>query len=62
MVTEHLDDGEGEILARVRRVIGKDVPLVASLDLHANVTPEMVAHGQGVRRPAWTAAALAPSA
>jgi microcystin degradation protein MlrC len=42
MVAEHLDDGEGEILARVRRVIGKDVPLVASLDLHANVTPQMI--------------------
>ena len=28
MVAEHLDDGEGEILARVRKVIGKDVPLV----------------------------------
>src|ERR1700732_3420459 len=42
MVAEHLDDGEGEILARVRKVIGKDVPLVASLDLHANVTPQMV--------------------
>src|SRR5947209_1439038 len=44
MVTEHLDDGEGEILARVRRVVGNDVPLVASLDLHANVTPAMVEH------------------
>src|SRR5215831_17603783 len=42
MVSEHLDDGEGEILARVRRVIGNDLPLVASLDLHANVTPEMI--------------------
>ncbi len=42
MVTEHLDDGEGEILARVRKAIGKDLPLVASLDLHANVTPQMV--------------------
>ena len=42
MVTEHLDDGEGEILARVRKVIGKDLPLVASLDLHANVTPQMI--------------------
>jgi microcystin degradation protein MlrC len=42
MVTEHLDDGEGEILARVRRAIGNDLPLVASLDLHANVTPEMI--------------------
>src|SRR5215475_11366794 len=28
MVAEHLDDGEGEILARVRKVIGKDLPLV----------------------------------
>src|ERR1700724_944063 len=44
MVTEHLDDGEGEILARVRKVIGNDLPLVVSLDLHANVTPEMVEH------------------
>jgi microcystin degradation protein MlrC len=42
MVSEHLDDGEGEILARVRRLIGNDLPLVVSLDLHANVTPEMV--------------------
>ncbi|MET4478993.1 microcystin degradation protein MlrC [Bradyrhizobium sp. F1.13.3] len=48
MVTEHLDDGEGEILARVRRVIGKDIPLVASLDLHANVTPEMMEHADAL--------------
>jgi microcystin degradation protein MlrC len=48
MVTEHLDDGEGEILARVRRVIGNDVPLVVSLDLHANVTPEMVEYADAL--------------
>jgi microcystin degradation protein MlrC len=42
MVTEHVDDGEGEILSRVRRVIGNDIPLVVSLDLHANVSPSMV--------------------
>jgi microcystin degradation protein MlrC len=48
MVTEHLDDGEGEILARVRRAIGNDLPLVASLDLHANVTPEMVKHADAL--------------
>src|SRR6478735_228950 len=48
MVAEHLDDGEGEILARVRKVIGKDLPLVASLDLHANVTPEMVEHADAL--------------
>jgi microcystin degradation protein MlrC len=48
MVTEHFDDGEGEILRRVREVIGKDLPLVVSLDLHANVTPEMVEHADAL--------------
>src|SRR5258705_2338760 len=48
MVTEHLDDGEGEILARVRQGIGKDLPLVVSLDLHANVTPQMVEHADAL--------------
>ncbi len=42
MVTEHLDDGEGALLARIRAALG-DLPLVASLDLHANVTEAMVA-------------------
>ncbi|MCP9627394.1 M81 family metallopeptidase [Rhodopseudomonas palustris] len=48
MVTEHLDDGEGEILARVREVIGPDLPLVVSLDLHANVTPQMFEHADAL--------------
>ena len=48
MVTEHLDDGEGEILARVRKVIGRELPLVVSLDLHANVTPQMVEHADAL--------------
>jgi microcystin degradation protein MlrC len=48
MVAEHLDDGEGEILARVRQAIGKDLPLVVSLDLHANVTDEMVEHADAL--------------
>ena len=43
MVAAHHEDGEGEILARVRRAIGPDVPLVASLDLHANTTARMLA-------------------
>jgi microcystin degradation protein MlrC len=42
MVTESHDDGEAEILRRVREVIGARVPLVASLDSHANVSQEMV--------------------
>jgi microcystin degradation protein MlrC len=48
MVTEHLDDGEGEVLRRVREVIGKDLPLVVSLDLHANVTAAMVEHADAL--------------
>lgn len=43
MVCEHLDDGEGELLARLRHRIGHDIPVVVALDLHANVTPLMVA-------------------
>ncbi|MEM7406370.1 MAG: M81 family metallopeptidase [Pseudomonadota bacterium] len=42
MVTQSHDDGEGEILRRVRAVVGPRVPVVASLDLHANVTQGMV--------------------
>ena len=42
MVCEHLDDGEGELLARVRAVVGSSVPVVACLDLHGNITARMV--------------------
>jgi microcystin degradation protein MlrC len=42
MVVETFDDGEGELLRRVREAVGSSVPVVASLDLHANVTRAMV--------------------
>jgi microcystin degradation protein MlrC len=48
MVCEHHDDGEGEILRRVREVVGPGVPVVASLDLHANVTRQMVAQSDAL--------------
>jgi microcystin degradation protein MlrC len=41
MVTEAHDDGEGEILRRVREVVGPRVPVAASLDLHCNFTRAM---------------------
>jgi len=41
MVTEAHDDGEGEILRRVREVVGPRVPVSASLDLHCNFTRAM---------------------
>lgn len=42
MVTESYQDGEGEVLRRVREVVGDDVPVVVSLDLHCNTTEAMM--------------------
>src|SRR5579864_1304836 len=44
MVAEHYEDGEGELLRRIRTLVGDAVPIVASLDYHTNMTPEMVRH------------------
>jgi microcystin degradation protein MlrC len=44
MFTASLDDAEGEILARVRAVVGPSVPIAVTLDPHANVTRKMVEH------------------
>ena len=41
-VAEHCDDAEGELLRRIRAVVGPAMPIVASLDLHANVTERML--------------------
>jgi microcystin degradation protein MlrC len=42
MVAEHVDDADGELLKRVRAAVGSDVPVIATLDFHANVSPLMV--------------------
>lgn len=42
MVADGYPDVEGEILREFRAVIGGKIPLVATLDLHANVTELMV--------------------
>jgi microcystin degradation protein MlrC len=39
MVTEGYEDGEAEILARVREIVGPDLPVAVSLDLHGNLSP-----------------------
>ncbi|MCJ2046715.1 M81 family metallopeptidase [Methylobacterium sp. J-078] len=43
MVTESHDDGEGELLARIR-ALAPGVPLGVALDLHGNITARMVAN------------------
>ena len=41
MVVHSYEDGEGELLARLRQKVGPEVPVVVTLDLHANVTEAM---------------------
>jgi microcystin degradation protein MlrC len=48
MVSEAHDDGEGEILARLRQAVGPHVPIVASLDLHANLSERMLEGADGL--------------
>jgi microcystin degradation protein MlrC len=42
MVTEQSDDPEGDLLQELRTAVGPAVPIAASLDLHAAVTPRML--------------------
>ena len=43
-VVEGENDIEGGLLKDARRLVGEDVPIAVSLDLHGNITPEMAAH------------------
>jgi microcystin degradation protein MlrC len=47
-VAEHAHDSEGELLARLRAIVGPKLPIVASLDLHANVTHRMLAQADAL--------------
>ena len=42
MEVEGVGDGERDLVCRVRETAGGDIPIVASLDLHANLAPEVV--------------------
>lgn len=43
MVVDGFEDGEGEILRRLRTVL-PDVPVAVSLDMHANIYPAIIEH------------------
>jgi len=43
MVTDFCEDGEGELLRRLRAVLGEGIPIAVTLDPHANVTAQMCA-------------------
>ena len=42
MVAEGIADGEGHILGAVRELVGPQVPILAQLDIHSNVSHRMV--------------------
>jgi microcystin degradation protein MlrC len=44
MVTESQLDADGEVLARLRRALGPDFPIVVTLDLHGNVSQRLIDH------------------
>lgn len=41
MVAEHIDDADGYIAREIRNKVGPQVPIVMTLDLHANISDEM---------------------
>ncbi|MNH93070.1 hypothetical protein D3C73_456610 [compost metagenome] len=47
-VAEDNDDADGEILNAIREIVGKDVPIVITLDSHANVTRRMIENVNGL--------------
>ena len=42
MITTEIDDPDGEIIAMVREIVGPSVPVLVTLDLHANISGRMV--------------------
>lgn len=48
MVTQSYEDGEGELLRRLRDLTGPDLPISISLDLHANLTRAMVGYASSI--------------
>jgi len=44
MEVEGVGDGETDLVSAIRQEVGKDVLIAASLDLHGNITPELVKH------------------
>ena len=48
MVTKEYDDAEAELLGRIRKVVGEEIPIAVSLDLHGNLSPKFFEHASCV--------------
>ena len=47
-VTESIGDLEGDLISSIREIIGSDIPIVVTLDLHAHVTQEMIENSTAI--------------
>jgi microcystin degradation protein MlrC len=48
MQVEEIGDAESDLLSATRALVGPEVPIVAALDLHANVTATMIEQADGL--------------
>ncbi|MCK4965162.1 MAG: M81 family metallopeptidase, partial [Dehalococcoidia bacterium] len=42
MVSQEYPDGDGEMCARVRQLLGPDIPIMTTPDLHGNISQKMI--------------------
>ncbi|HZO88677.1 MAG TPA: M81 family metallopeptidase [Chthonomonadaceae bacterium] len=42
MEVQEIGDGEGDLVTAIRALVGPQVPIAASLDLHGNISPKLV--------------------
>ena len=47
MATEEIEDAEGDLIRSVREIVGS-LPVVVTLDLHANITAEMAEYSDTI--------------
>ncbi|MBR0138888.1 MAG: M81 family metallopeptidase [Firmicutes bacterium] len=47
-VLEETEDGEGDLIEELRNAVGPDVPIMVTLDLHANITEKMVKYSDAI--------------
>ena len=48
MAAEDEDDPEGLLLAEIRQIVGEQIPIVVSLDLHGILTERMLSHANAI--------------
>ncbi|MDA1343843.1 MAG: M81 family metallopeptidase, partial [Proteobacteria bacterium] len=47
-VTQSIGDLEGDLISSIREIIGSEVPIVVTLDLHAHVTKQMIENSSAI--------------